>query len=336
MRRTFLKRTIVEDVTLDDIYIGAILTIFSKIIKVRDYGNAETKRLMSNLKQRTFLMIKPEAKSFIGDIIQILEKHRLHIKKLKMLKLQPLQAVQFCSEKSTDDNISQLMDDITSGPVVVLEVLGENAIEEMRKVCGPDDIGDAKVNHPASLRAKFGLDNIKCAVIYSKDPQTNQKDLEFFFPKVKHDTFRVSAKYHRSTLCLIKPHAVKDGRIGSIIKMITDNGFSILSMKMIHLTRNQSEEFYEIYKGIVGEYLQMVNQLQSGACLALEIQGSDEDVHAKFRALCGPADPQVAKIVRPHTLRAHFGIDKALNAVHCTDLREDTMLELEYIFKTVE
>jgi hypothetical protein len=52
LRRTFLKRTVVEDVTLDDIYIGANLTIFSKVINVRDYGNAETKRLMSNLKQR--------------------------------------------------------------------------------------------------------------------------------------------------------------------------------------------------------------------------------------------------------------------------------------------
>jgi nucleoside-diphosphate kinase len=281
-------------------------------------------------------MIKPEAKCFIGDIIETLEKHRLYIKKLKMLKLQPLQAVQFCSEKSTDDNISQLMDDITSGPVVALEVLGENAIEEMKKICGPEDIGDAKTNFPASLRAKFGLDNIKCAVIYSKDPQTNIKDLEFFFPKAKHDKFRVSAKYHRSCLCLIKPHICKEGKIGSILKMITENGFSILSMKMIFLTRNQCEEFHEIYKGVVGEYLQMVNHLQSGACLALEIQGNDEDVHAKFRAFCGPADPKVAKIVRPHTLRAHFGIDKVLNAVHCTDLREDNMLELEYIFKNVE
>lgn len=52
LRRTFLKRTVVEDVTIDDIYIGAILTIFSKVIKVKDYGNSETKKLMSNLKQR--------------------------------------------------------------------------------------------------------------------------------------------------------------------------------------------------------------------------------------------------------------------------------------------
>lgn len=47
-----LKRTVVEDVTIDDIYIGAILTIFGKIIRVKDYGNSETKKLMSNLKQR--------------------------------------------------------------------------------------------------------------------------------------------------------------------------------------------------------------------------------------------------------------------------------------------
>lgn len=107
-------------------------------------------------------------------------------------------------------------------------------------------------------------------------------------------------------------------------------------MKMIHLNRNQCEEFYEIYKGVVGEYLQMVNQLQSSACLALEIQEQDEDIQAKFRAFCGPADPKVAKIARPHTLRANFGIDKVLNAVHCTDLREDNLLELEYIFKNVE
>lgn len=286
---------------------------------------------------RAFLMIKPESRNFIGEIIDTLERHRLYVKKLKMIKLQPLTAVQFCNEKSADDaNMSKMMDDITSGPVVVMELLGENAMESVKQICGPDCIDEAKKNHPGSLRAKFGLDNIKCGVLYSKDPATNQKDLEFFFPKTKVDMFRVSAKFHRSTLCIIKPHMVKEGRIGAIIKMITDNGFTIQSMKMIHLSRTQCEEFYEIYRGVVGEYLQMVNQLQSSACLAMEIQENDEDVQAKFRAFCGPADSKVAKLARPHTLRAVFGIDKVLNAVHCTDLREDNLLELEYIFKKVD
>lgn len=280
-------------------------------------------------------MIKPEAKNFIGEIISTLERYKLFVKKLKMLKLQALSAVQFCNSKTSDDNVSQLMDNITSGLVVVMEVLGENALEQLRKICGPDDFEDAKKNYPACLRSLYGLDFIKCGILYPKDSATNQKDLEFFFPKT-NDQLKVQAKLHRSTLCIIKPHAVKEGKIGGITKMITDNGFTITAMKMIHLDRRQSEEFYEIYKGIVGEYLQMVTQLQSGACLAMEIQGQDDDIQPRFRAFCGPADPQVAKVLRPQTLRAAFGIDKVMNGVHCTDLKEDTMLELEYFFKVLE
>lgn len=280
-------------------------------------------------------MIKPEARNFIGDIISALERHKLFIKQLKMLKLQALTAVQFCNSKTSDDNVSQLMDNITSGPIVVLELLGENAIEQLKRICGPEDVDEAKKSFPISLRALYGLDNIKCAVLYPKDSSTNQKDLEFFFPKVV-DRLKVQAKFQRSTLCIIKPHAVKEGKIGAILKAITENGFAITAMKMIHLDRKQCEDFYEIYKGVVGEYLQMVTQLQSGACLALEVQGQDEDVQTRFRAVCGPADSHVAKILRPRTLRALFGVDKVMNGVHCTDLREDTALELEYLFKSLE
>lgn len=280
-------------------------------------------------------MVKPEAKNFLGEIISTLERHKLFIKKLKMLKLQALQAVQFCNSKTTDDNVSLLMDNITSGHIVVLEVLGENALEQLRKICGPGDIDDAKQNYPASLRALYGLDEIKCAVLYPKDSSTNQKDLEFFFPKT-NDKLRVHAKLTRSTLCIIKPHAVKEGKVGAILKMISDNGFTITAMKMVHLDRKQCEEFYEIYKGVVGEYLQMVTQLQSGACLAIEVQGQEEDVQQRFRLFCGPADPSVGKILRPKTLRAVFGEDKIMNAIHCTDLNEDTLLELEYLFKVLD
>lgn len=280
-------------------------------------------------------MVKPEARSFLGEIISTLEHHKLFIKQLKMLKLQALAAVQFCSSKTSDDNVSLLMDNITSGQVVVIEVLGENSLEQLKKICGPEDVEEAKKNHPASLRSLYGLDDIKCAVLYPQDSATNHKDLEFFFPKAG-DRLKTQAKFQRSTLCIIKPHAVKEGKVGAILKMITDNGFAITAMKMVHLDRRQCEEFYEIYKGVVGEYLQMITQLQSGACLAVELQGQDEDIQPKFRAFCGPADTHVAKILRPRTLRATFGVDKIMNAVHCTDLREDNMLELEYFFKVLE
>lgn len=52
LKRLFLKRSVVNDVSIDEIYIGNKITVFGKTILIRDYGNSETRRLMSNMKQR--------------------------------------------------------------------------------------------------------------------------------------------------------------------------------------------------------------------------------------------------------------------------------------------
>jgi nucleoside-diphosphate kinase len=57
-----------------------------------------------------------------------------------------------------------------------------------------------------------------------------------------------------------------------------------------------------------------------------------ENVVESFRTLCGPHDPDLAKIVRKNTIRSVFGTDKVRNAVHCTDLPEDGIIEVEYFF----
>ncbi len=52
-----------------------------------------------------------------------------------------------------------------------------------------------------------------------------------------------------------------------------------------------------------------------------------------FRGLCGPYDPEIAKTIRPNTIRAKFGVDRVKNAVHCTDLPEDGALEVIFFKK---
>ena len=80
----------------------------------------------------------------------------------------------------------------------------------------------------------------------------------------------------------------------------------------------------------------MVESLASGSCIAMEITGSDSDVVEKFRELCGPSDPAVAKLLRPNSIRARFGTNKVNNAVHCTDLPEDGTLEVEFFFNVLQ
>jgi nucleoside-diphosphate kinase len=57
-----------------------------------------------------------------------------------------------------------------------------------------------------------------------------------------------------------------------------------------------------------------------------------ESVVAQFRDHAGPWDVEMARELQPQTLRARFGHDRVRNAVHCTDLAEDGVLECEYFF----
>lgn len=52
----------------------------------------------------------------------------------------------------------------------------------------------------------------------------------------------------------------------------------------------------------------------------------------QFRQLCGPMDPELARVLRPNSLRALFGLNKIKNGVHCTDLQQDGQLETSYFF----
>lgn len=117
-----------------------------------------------------------------------------------------------------------------------------------------------------------------------------------------------------STLCLIKPHAMLDGKCGDILMAIAEHGFVIKAMKMFNLRRQNCEEFYEVYNGVSADYLvrmkqhstterfrkiymcvmqQMVTELSSGPFLAIEIGCCNpcQSAYQSFRQLCGPFDP---------------------------------------------
>lgn len=78
------------------------------------------------------------------------------------------------------------------------------------------------------------------------------------------------------TLCIIKPHAVKNKLIGCIVNDILQAGFEISAMQMIWMDPAVAEEFYEVYK-FLPESKRMIDQLASGPCVAIEIR-QDEAV----------------------------------------------------------
>lgn len=161
------------------------------------------------------------------------------------------------------------------------------------------------------------------------------RELAFFFGS-DAKPLAPAPRILNSTLALVKPHAVAAGQMGQIVRAIQEAGFRVGSAEMMHLDREASEEFLEVYKGVVTdiEYSSMAVDLSSGKLLALELyREDDQEPVASFRQLCGPYLVDIAREVRPRSLRARFGKDGVMNAVHCTDLKQDGALEVEYFFK---
>lgn len=78
--------------------------------------------------------------------------------------------------------------------------------------------------------------------------------------------------------------------------MILEAGFEISAMEMFNLSRPVIEEFYEVYKGVLPEYLPLIEHMSGGPMLALEVR--QENVVAALRELMGPHDPEIAKYLR--------------------------------------
>lgn len=134
--------------------------------------------------------------------------------------------------------------------------------------------------------------------------------------------------------CIIKPHLLREKKAGQVVQHILDAGFEISAMQMFYLDKPTAVEFLEVYKNVLPEYSALTDSLSQGACLVLEVRQSS--AVEMFRETCGPHDPEIARNLRPSSLRARFGSDRVKNGVHCTDLPEDGVLECEYFFSILQ
>jgi len=342
MKRLFLSRNRCESVTTKDMFIGNTVIVFSRRLFIEEYGNEQTRLHIQHNHEITFAMVKPDGIENLGKILSAVEAAEFIISKAKMTILSRAQAAIFYKEHQQRDFFDDLMDYVTSGPVVAMELMRTDAVKHWRRMLGPTDPLVARSDCPDTIRAKFGKDMTKNAAHGSDSTESAERELAFFFPS---GTFQSSdltpkpmASFEDSTCCIVKPHAIKDGLIGNIVDIIQTNGFAVTGMQTFNLKYEHAEEFFEIYKGVVQDYTGMVKQLSSGLSLVLELkyEPSAKEAVPKLREIVGPSDPEVARSVRPNSLRAKFGRNNDENTVHCTDLPEDGKLEVEYFFKILQ
>eukprot|EP00927_Polykrikos_kofoidii_P063189 TRINITY_DN58009_c0_g1_i1.p1 TRINITY_DN58009_c0_g1~~TRINITY_DN58009_c0_g1_i1.p1 ORF type:complete len:378 (+),score=75.22 TRINITY_DN58009_c0_g1_i1:161-1294(+) len=326
-RRPFLKRSEAADIALSGLYIGAVVTVLARQLKVIDYADDYTRQQLENRKGRTLALVKPDAYNHIGTVLTAVQAAGFVIARLRMVRMTAQQATAFCRMQSGEAASPEHAKHLQADVCVAMELVGDDAVGKWQAIVGPADPRTAKYEAPKSLRAHLAVDSIKNAVHGSDDPSAAASEVDFFFGTGGGD-WPTTAVFNNCTLCVVRPHSFHTA--GEIVSRILAEGFEISAMAVWHMDRATAEEFLEVYKGVLPEYHDSCSQLCTGPSLVMEVR--QENAVPSLRKLVGPHDPEVAKHLRPGTLRAKYGLDRVKNAVHCTDLTEDGLLEVEYFF----
>ena len=134
----------------------------------------------------------------------------------------------------------------------------------------------------------------------------------------------------QQTFAILKPDAVASGHTGQIIGMIEHAGFRIRGIKMIRLSKQQAEGFYEVHKErpFFGG---LVTFMTEGPVVVMVLEREDAIKH--WRQVMGATNPEKAD---EGTVRKKFAKNIERNVVHGSDAPETAALEISFFFSLSE
>ena len=132
------------------------------------------------------------------------------------------------------------------------------------------------------------------------------------------------------TLSIVKPDAVAKNIIGEIYKRFEEAGLRIVAARMMRLSREQAEEFYDVHRERPF-FDPLCDFMSSGPIMVQVLEG--ENAIAKNREVMGATNPAEAA---PGTIRADFATTIDANAVHGSDAPETAEREVAFFFTEEE
>lgn len=132
----------------------------------------------------TFSIIKPDAvrSGKTGPILSMINAAGFEIAAMKMLRLTRQQAEEFYAVHRERGFYQALVEFMTSGPVVVMVLRHDNAVEQFRKLIGNTDPAKAE---PGTVRAEFATDIQMNAVHGSDSDENAERETKFFFSSIE-------------------------------------------------------------------------------------------------------------------------------------------------------
>ena len=133
--------------------------------------------------EETLMLIKPDAvqKNAVGNITAMVEDAGFEVRGMRMVRLTKAQAQAFYAEHESRGFFGELVEFMTSGRIVALCLVKENAIKDLRQLVGKTDSREADAG---TIRATYGTDNQKNAVHASDSPESAVREIAFYFSRL--------------------------------------------------------------------------------------------------------------------------------------------------------
>ncbi len=132
------------------------------------------------------------------------------------------------------------------------------------------------------------------------------------------------------TLAIIKPDAASRALTGKIVSRIESNGLKIIAMKLIHMSKDQAEDFYIEHKERPF-FDSLTDYMASGPCYVIVLEG--EKAQLQWRDAMGATNPVDAA---DGTIRKDFGLSLEQNSVHGSDSPSSAAREIAFFFSELE
>lgn len=292
--------------------------MYGRNYELTDYLDQYTREQLGQSRQQSIAIVLPDGVPNAGKIIDAFARSQLTISGLRMIQLNEASAAALYEKERGQTYFNNLIMPICRAPIIAVRIVGDGSIEKLNQMVGP-------------LRARYsGVNNQLQTVLQVAQNALEVQDFTRVLFETKH---KPTATFKDCTCCVIQPHILKEGKLGQVIDAVQSQGYMITAMELFNLDRTCAAEFLEVYEGVVPHFNDAVDQLTVGPCVAIEVSGvRDDDPVGSFRQTAGPWDIEMAKELRPDSIRAQFGIDRIKNAIHCTDLPQDGVLESQYFF----
>ncbi len=266
-RKMFLRRCpIASSLDKKELFVGNTVVVFSRHLLIKDFANEYTKSQVEDHKQTTLVLIYPEAHAELGHVLKCFERAGYHLVRARSLCFTQISAVEFLDRfrvRGVDITKETKRLSNPDHPSIGLEIVGPNVITAWRNCLRPSVTFEAETfdeEAELSIRGIYGSPSLNEAE-WELRFIFNQKSVNVGpWPPVQMDF-----KDNDVTCCVIKPHALRSGLAGQIIEEIQTRGFYIFGFQTFILSKKETEDFYEIYKGMPGQdYAGMIRQGASG------------------------------------------------------------------------